>query len=291
MKRLIFALAAALPLAVYGERLTRECNNEFLGSEVAVRVVSPAAQASLVTIVTDPTTNPDAYARMWSPATAYAQTDDYGPQRTKRYFVALPFEHVQDTGEIGQAIADDPVLRSLGVFDAYASKYSICFAAGPDPREVTITEYFNVDLNHYFLSSSDEENAVIDTGGAGPGWTRTGETFKTLESGPFCREIPPVFRFYTYGANSHFFTADPLECGSLRRSDPGWIYEGAAFGAEMPVDGACPAGTTPLYRLYNNRWMYNDSNHRFVSRQDLRDKMVAKGWIDEGVAMCLIPRY
>jgi serine protease len=59
----------------------------------------------------------------------------------------------------------------------------------------------------------------------------------------------------------------------------------------MPIDGACAAGTTPLYRLYNNRWLYNDSNHRFVSRQDLREKMASQGWIDEGVAMCLIPNY
>jgi len=288
MKRLIFALAVALPLPPHAERLTQECNNKFLGPEVTLRVVSEAAQANLVAIVTNPATNPDAYARMWSPASGSAYFKDYG--LNQGYYVSLPFDRVQDTDEIGRAIADDPVLHSLGVFDAYAERYGICFGE-LDPRDVTITEYFNVHLNHYFLSSGDEENAVIDAGGAGPGWTRTGETFKTVEAGPFCREIPPVFRFYTYGANSHFFTADPLECGSLRRTDPGWIYEGQAFGAEMPIDGACADGTTPLYRLYNNRWMYNDSNHRFVSRQDLRDKMMSLGWSDEGVAMCLIPNY
>jgi len=73
----------------------------------------------------------------------------------------------------------------------------------------------------------------------------------------------------------------------VRRSDPGWIYEGEAFGAAMPEQGQCEAGMTPVYRLYNNRWMFNDSNHRFVTRPALRDQMVGRGWIYEGVAMCL----
>jgi len=290
MRRLLVALALVAPLLASAERLTRECNSDFLSGEVYLGVGSEAVQANLVAIASNPATNADAYRRMWSPGLGYARTYDLG-SLGKQYYVFLRFERIQDTSEIRAAIADDPVLRSLGVMTTFADRVSACIGNGPSAPPVTITEYFNVNLNHYFLSSSDAENGVIDAGEAGPGWVRTGETFKTTAAGPWCRKIPAVYRFYTRAANTHFFTVDPLECGSLRRTDPGWIYEGQAFGAEMPVGGACAAGTTALYRLYNNRWMFNDSNHRFVSRPDLRAEMASRGWIDEGVAMCLVPNY
>ena len=39
-----------------------------------------------------------------------------------------------------------------------------------------IIEYHNSILDHYFLSTPPEA-AIIDAGGAGPRWQRTGETF------------------------------------------------------------------------------------------------------------------
>ena len=56
----------------------------------------------------------------------------------------------------------------------------------------------------------------------------------------------------------------------------------------VPVAGACPAGSTPIYRLFNNR---PDANHRYLTDAYARDQMVAKGWIAEGdgadrVVMC-----
>ena len=54
------------------------------------------------------------------------------------------------------------------------------------------------------------------------------------------------------------------------------------------MTGACPAGTTPVYRVWNNR---ADSNHRYLTSRDLRDQMVYRGYIAEGygpdaVIMC-----
>ena len=66
---------------------------------------------------------------------------------------------------------------------------------------------------------------------------------------------------------------------------PGWQYEGTAFYALMPVNGSCPNGTTPVYRAYNNRWMHNDSNHRFMVTPEMRFVM-SQGWLDEGVVFC-----
>ena len=66
------------------------------------------------------------------------------------------------------------------------------------------------------------------------------------------------------GPNSHFYTADAAECASVR-SDPGWTFEGIAFHVGVPINGACPGGTYPVYRSYNNRFARNDSNHRYTT--------------------------
>jgi hypothetical protein len=56
----------------------------------------------------------------------------------------------------------------------------------------------------------------------------------------------------------------------------------------LPTAGACPSGSTPIYRLFDNR---ADVNHRYTTDRGVRDAMVAKGWIAEGdgpdrVVMC-----
>jgi serine protease len=50
--------------------------------------------------------------------------------------------------------------------------------------------------------------------------------------------------------------------------------------------GQCDASFVPVYRLYNNRFAQNDSNHRFTPSRDAREQMLAAGWRDEGVAFC-----
>ncbi len=53
--------------------------------------------------------------------------------------------------------------------------------------------------------------------------------------------------------------------------------------------GACPAGTIPVYRLYN-QGMGAAPNHRFVTSLAERQKMMGLGWVAEGagigVGMC-----
>jgi hypothetical protein len=52
--------------------------------------------------------------------------------------------------------------------------------------------------------------------------------------------------------------------------------------------GTCPAGTIPVYRVFDNRV---DANHRYTVDRATRDMMVARGYIAEGygndaVIMC-----
>jgi len=72
---------------------------------------------------------------------------------------------------------------------------------------------------------------------------------------------------------------------------PFFVYEAPAlFYILLPdqVTGACPAGTIPVYRVWDNR---ADTNHRYTTNRALRDQMVAAGWRAEGygadaVIMC-----
>jgi len=279
MKQIAAVLVVCMPLAAAAQRFTQECDSQYGTGDVYV-TTTPAAEDPLLAMLGDPAANPDAFYRFWTP-----------PEVVDIDFSAYPpgfvlrFDTAQDTTQIAQSIGADPVLRDLGVLGAEANSTQICFSPMPPPARITVTEYFNTGLGHYFLSSTAADNAFIDGGLAGPGWQRTGETFRTIEPG-YCYGSRPVFRFYTPIANTHVFTMDTRECAAIRHGG-GWHYEGQSFGATAPLAGACPANTTPLYRLYNNRWMFNDNNHRYATRAAVRQQMVAQGWMDEGIAMCL----
>ena len=60
------------------------------------------------------------------------------------------------------------------------------------------------------------------------------------------------------------------------------------IGLPDPTTGACAAGDIPVYRVWDNR---GDSNHRYTVDRQLRQQMVAEGWVAEGygpdqVIMC-----
>jgi len=62
-----------------------------------------------------------------------------------------------------------------------------------------------------------------------------------------------------------------------------WSYEGDVFNvAPAAGDGACPAGTLPVYRLYNNG-QGAAPNHRYTTDDALRAQMIAAGWVPEGI--------
>ncbi len=43
-------------------------------------------------------------------------------------------------------------------------------------------------------------------------------------------------------------------------------------------------GEIPLYRVWKS---FGDPNHRFTTERAVVEEMTAKGWVDEGVAMCV----
>ena len=242
MKRLICALTAILPLGAAAERLTQECNTNYGTGDVWV-YTSVEAQPLLLAAASSPTSNPAIFERLWTPRSAVSVDFSAYPPN-----VVLRFDRVQNTQEITDSIKADPVLANLGVVDAWAGTTQICYSPGPPATPVTITEYFNSGTGHYFMSSSPEENAIIDGGGAGPDWSRTGESMRTIQA-DYCYGSRPVFRFYGPGPNSHFFSG----YGRVRKrapQRPGMDIRGRSFRCGDAGTGTMrsrdDAGLSPL---------------------------------------------
>ena len=161
--------------------------------------------------------------------------------------------------------------------------------------EARVVEFHNIYLDHYFIAAGQDEIDIIDAGGAGPGWERTGESFKAWMQMPAdaVTNVGPVCRFYgrpAGGPNSHFFTASAEEC-QLVKERGGWFYEGIGFYL-LPVGSnprQCPAGWLSVNRAYNRGAVRNDSNHRFTTSDSTILEMGAMGWAVEGTVMCARP--
>jgi uncharacterized membrane protein YgcG len=170
-----------------------------------------------------------------------------------------------------------------------------------------VTEFFNptitngagtAGIGHYFITAAAAEAASIDAGGSGPGWARTGRTFRAWnDPAKAPAGAVGVCRFYARVPNSHFYTASAAECQSLKNQNPsnnanlGWSYEGIAFYTVVPSGVSCPAGYHPVYRSYNNRFnpnpALNDGNHRITpSYNDYQRSIRFFGYADEGIAFC-----
>jgi hypothetical protein len=170
----------------------------------------------------------------------------------------------------------------------------------------SVIEFYNTTLDHYFMTADQQEIKGIETGAAGPGWSRTGETFQFYESvltSP--GDARGLCRFYGStapnamapngrdGPNSHVYIQRGEECSKVR-NDRGWIFEGD-LGAVVSAaqNGVCPSGFSAITRTYNNGYVVtagkltrNDSNHRYTRSPNIQAQMKAKGWSDEGVVFC-----
>jgi|GEM_PF-5090563 len=158
----------------------------------------------------------------------------------------------------------------------------------------TVVEFYNTNLDNYFITSDAGESAAIDNGSAGPGWSRTGNTFESGGNASVCR----FYGSQSPGPNSHFYTVDSEECQGLKDQQIGigdprkltvksWNFESLDFVSTPATNQTCPSGTTPVYRAYNNGFTRGvDSNHRITTNLTSIQQMEACGWSNEGVVMC-----
>ena len=169
---------------------------------------------------------------------------------------------------------------------AIALVAAICGLLGASPlasaQTQTAVEYYYAAWNFYFVTSIPQEIAVLDGGAFGGVWQRTGQTFDVW-AGPTNGALPTCRFFSTTFApkSSHFYTPYPNEC-ALLQAGAVWEYEGIVFYVQLPdANGSCPAGTTILYRLYNNG-MGGAPNHRFTTSAVNFVQMQNADWTFEG---------
>jgi hypothetical protein len=84
----------------------------------------------------------------------------------------------------------------------------------------------------------------------------------------------------------HFYTALPAECAQVQATLPAWQFEsGNVFNIQVPSNGACPSGTIPVYRYFDQR---ASESWRFITDLSVNAAMLALGWAQEGVQMCSV---
>ena len=100
--------------------------------------------------------------------------------------------------------------RPLAALSLLAFALSACPTWGSQ-----VIEFYNEDLDHYFITSNAREISDLDTG-VHRGWARTGHKFEVFDAGdPRLANSSPVCRFYgnpARGLDSHFYSATPQEC-------------------------------------------------------------------------------
>ncbi|MEO8136571.1 MAG: DUF1800 family protein [Betaproteobacteria bacterium] len=178
-------------------------------------------------------------------------------------------------------------LQAMGCAFMLALHFAVPAAAAD------VIEFYNSTLDNYFITADPIEAAAIDNGAAGPGWSRTGDTFGAGGNAAVCR----FYGSQSPGPNSHFYTVLADECAALKQlqqttpaSQKRWNFESLDFLSSVPAAGGCFEGTTPVYRAYNDGFARGvDSNHRITRNRNAIAAVVARGWTDEGVVMCAPP--
>jgi hypothetical protein len=167
---------------------------------------------------------------------------------------------------------------------------------------IPAVEYYYAAWNFYFVTAIPAEIAALDGGAFGGVWQRTGQQFNvysttsasagaaTVGTANAPAGAATVWRFFstTFSPkSSHFYTEIVAEYNSLL-ANPNWQLEGPVFSTPMPaVDGSCPAGSIPIYRVFNNG-MGGAPNHRFTTDPNVRAQMIAEGWTPEGFGIGVV---
>jgi len=173
---------------------------------------------------------------------------------------------------------------------ACAVKLTTDFVVVATTYERTLIEFYNAQLDHYFMTADSYEQYVLDSGII-PGWARTSHQYAaTFDPSTPSPALAPVCRFYGLpqaGINSHFFSAIRSDCQIVIDTWPNaWELEtwNAFDAVPLQPDGNCPGPLVQFTRMYNNK---PDANHRYLTRRIEIDAMKALGWIEEGPVWCV----
>ena len=245
---------------------------------------------------TDEYSRPEPYTILWGDGTTTSgsapgqRTGPYGEFFYNHY---VSVSHTYSVAESGISIAAQLNGESCNTqtFDVLAASTPpeqplLLSKPAMQPQTVVAVEYYHAGWDMYFVTALPDEIAALDGGAFGGAWTRTGQQFNVyaLEGAPASSST--VWRFFGTmfePKSSHIHTANDAEYEALvSGAIAGWQLEGPVFSAPLPAhNGTCPAGTIPVYRVYNNG-MGGAPNHRLVTDANAFARMVTAGWIPEG---------
>jgi hypothetical protein len=212
--------------------------------------------------------------------------------------VPLPFGYIQGGSVFRVSNPNDgaalvavsgvlPVTLPIGETDSFSNLALVPLDTRTNAtREVV--EYYHAGIDRYFITGIPGEQAALDSAPQF-GLVRTGMRFSAKDAFVTEDGLSPVCRFYSApakgGSNSHFFAqGDTCLWGRLWTSlQP----EGFDFSVVPPVNGVCPVSAPhAVTRLFNNRGATNNGNHRYIVSNTTKQRMLARGWLDEGVVFC-----
>ena len=200
--------------------------------------------------------------------------------------------HLKDTATRRQARTRlARMQRVIGGTDESVN-VDVLLPAAPLPGETLVQEFYNVHLDHYFITPyTAEADNIILNGSAGPGWDRTQHQLQCLAG----QWPPPAFRSaVSTGRRARDRTriSSPPMPASARASRR--IRAGRSKGLTMRViltsDGVCPLDSRPVYRAVQQpireERLEPPIPHEPI---DGRDEMKGQGWLYEGTVFCAVP--
>lgn len=174
--------------------------------------------------------------------------------------------------------------RSFVALFAYAA---LALAQAQTP--VTVVEYYNRALDAYFITGRSNEQATLDTVSD---FQRTGMSFAALSASTAPTSYSQICRYYVNTAepftNSHFYGVRDTDCVFIANARiAGFVNEGLDFATALPTPVGCPASDAiPVFRTFRPAAGGKSSNHRYTVSTAIRDAMMARGWVNEGIAFC-----
>jgi len=242
------------------------------GRSVLARAGVAQTAIDLEVVVTDVPQALAGYRRVGDPAVDAAGS--VGPLAPGTYAVTTVTRLIGDNVEVAC-----PPMRTQLVVGESAAPVVL----------VDVIEYYDVARHRHFMTADPREIADLD---AEPGrWARTGRAFKAYALYASDNRAEAVCRYERAGGaarDGYVMSPSYAECARLA-ADNAWRYDSRAFDIVLPdtLGGDCPAGTRPVYRIWNAR----NGDHRWTTDAMLRASLVAGGWVPEGygslgVAMC-----
>ena len=165
---------------------------------------------------------------------------------------------------------------------------ALATALSASAQSVTVVEYYNKTLDAHFITGRANEQTALD---GVADFRRTGMTFAATAVASAPASLTKICRFYISIASpyvsSHFYGRQGIDCESIRAQNvAGFSWEDYDFATQQPTAGACPAGTTPIFRGFRAAAAGKTSNHRYSASQATYDAAAAAGYVGEGAAFC-----